>query len=164
MIYTIRNIFNAKDAEGVLSQNSAAQYYIAPYQRGYKWKAVTTDDSVCLLMKDLLDAAENLSGEYYLQFITTKVSEVNQQKVLEVIDGQQRLTTLTLLLSVLAYKSNSGVAAISNNLLSYEVRPSVTLFFQTHIYTNIESVLSNTWEQFLNLNPDANEQDIFYLF
>jgi uncharacterized protein with ParB-like and HNH nuclease domain len=164
MIYTIRNIFNAKNTEGVLAQNSAVQYYIAPYQRGYKWKSVTKDDSVCLLMKDLLDAAENPGGEYYLQFITTKLSEVNEQKVLEVIDGQQRLTTLTLLLSVLAYKSNSGVAAISNNLLSYEVRPSVTLFFQNHIYTNIESIIYNTWEQFLKLHPGANEQDIYYLF
>ena len=129
MIFTIKNIFNTANAEGVLAQNGATQYYIAPYQRGYKWGATNPNDAVCILMKDIIDASENSSSEYYLQFITTKVSEVNNQKVLEVIDGQQRLTTLTILLSVLAYRKQDNSLAASNNLLSYEVRPKVTEFF-----------------------------------
>ena len=164
MIFTIRNIFNAANAEGVLAQNGAKQYYIAPYQRGYKWGATNDNDPVCLLMKDILDASENPSSEYYLQFITTKISEVNNQKVLEVIDGQQRLTTLTILLSVLAYKKQDNSLAASNNLLSYEVRPKVTEFFKLHIYQDIEVILKTPWTDYIKQFPDSNEQDIFYLF
>src|SRR5260221_3532197 len=103
-IFNIRDIFNSATEEGALFQHQAKCYYIAPYQRGYKWASHHSYDSVCLLMKDLFDAAETQSSEYYLQFITTKLSTVEGEHVLEVIDGQQRLTTLTILLSVFENK------------------------------------------------------------
>ncbi len=164
LIFNIRNIFNSTTPEGALQQHSAKHYYIAPYQRGYKWASNHPNDAVCLLMKDLFNAAENPNGEYYLQFITTKLSKITNINVLEVIDGQQRLTTLTILLSVLANKQETDKKAISNNLLSYEVRPTVTEFFSNHIYQNIDSILSRTWNDFINDFPKNNEQDVFYLF
>lgn len=164
LIFNIGNIFNSTTAEGALQQHGAKHYYIAPYQRGYKWASNHPNDAVCLLMKDLLNAAESPTGEYYLQFITTKLSKVNDINVLEVIDGQQRLTTLTILLSVLSSKQKNDKQAISNNLLSYEVRPKVTDFFSNHIYQNIDSIISKTWTDFINEFPENNEQDIFYLF
>lgn len=164
IIFSVGNIFNAKSAEGALYQHGATHYYIAPYQRGYKWSSIHSNDHVCILMKDLLDAVETPSSEYYLQFITTKVTENNGKKILEVIDGQQRLTTLTILLSVIAYKKGQTNTAISNNLLLYEVRPNVTEFFDKHIYSNIDTILTKSWQDFLVEYPDNNEQDIFYLF
>lgn len=164
LIFNIGNIFNVTTAEGALLQYGAKHYYIAPYQRGYKWAANHPNDAVCLLMKDLFNAAENPNGEYYLQFITTKLSTINDINVLEVIDGQQRLTTLTILLSVLANKKTNDSQALSNNLLSYEVRPKVTDFFNNHIYQNIDSILSKKWNDFITEFPKNNEQDIFYLF
>lgn len=164
LIFNIGNIFNVTTAEGALQQYGAKHYYIAPYQRGYKWAANHPNDAVCLLMKDLFNAAENPNGEYYLQFITTKLSTIKDINVLEVIDGQQRLTTLTILLSVLANKQTNDSQALSNNLLSYEVRPKVTDFFNNHIYQNIDSILSKKWNDFITEFPNNNEQDIFYLF
>lgn len=164
LIFNIGNIFNATTTEGALQQYGATHYYIAPYQRGYKWASNHPNDAVCLLMKDLFDAAENPTGEYYLQFITTKLSKIKDINVLEVIDGQQRLTTLTILLSVLANKQGTDKQAISNNSLSYEVRPKVTEFFSNHIYQNIDSILSKNWNDFINEFPKNNEQDVFYLF
>lgn len=164
LIFNIGSIFNSTTADGALQQHGAKYYYIAPYQRGYKWASKHPNDAVCLLMKDLFNAAENPTGEYYLQFITTKYSKVNDNNVLEVIDGQQRLTTLTILLSVLASKKGDSQSAISNNLLSYEIRPKVTDFFINHIYKNIESILSKNWDEFISEFPDNDEQDIYYLF
>jgi len=164
LVFNIGNIFNSKTPEGALYQHEAKYYYIAPYQRGYKWAANHPNDAVCVLMKDLFDASESLNSEYYLQFITTKVSKKNEDKILEVIDGQQRLTTLTILLSVLANKQDDNVLAISNNLLSYEVRPKVTEFFKSHIYNDIENILSKDWTSFIQEFPDNDEQDVYYLF
>lgn len=164
LIFNIGNIFNSTTVEGALHQHAAKHYYIAPYQRGYKWASNHPNDAVCLLMKDLFDASENSTGEYYLQFITTKLSKVNENNVLEVIDGQQRLTTLTILLSVLANKKDKNKQAVSNKLLSYEVRPKVTEFFSNHIYKNIDSILAKTWKEFVAEFPKNDEQDIYYLF
>ena len=164
LIFNIKNIFDATSFEGALFQYGAKKYYIAPYQRGYKWAASLPNDAVCVLMKDLLGAAENPNSEYYLQFITTKLSKKNDNSVLEVIDGQQRLTTLTILLSVLAYIINDNDSAISNDLLSYEVRPKVTEFFQNHIYKKINSLIKVRWADFISQYPDNDEQDIYYLY
>lgn len=164
LVFNIRNIFDITSTEGALYQYSAKKYYIAPYQRGYKWAAQSPNDPVCVLMKDLFDAAENINSEYYLQFITTKLSKINETLVLEVIDGQQRLTTLTILLSVLAYIKNENSNPISNDLLSYEIRPKVTAFFQKHIYHNIDSLISDSWENFISKYPENDEQDIYYLY
>ena len=165
LVFNIKNIFNATSPEGALQQCEAKKYYIAPYQRGYKWAANLPNDPVCVLMKDLFDAAKNPSSEYYLQFITTKRSKINGSSVLEVIDGQQRLTTLTILLSVLAYIKNDNENTISNDLLSYEVRPKVTDFFQNHIYhEKIGTLMSDNWDDFISQYPENDEQDIYYLY
>jgi hypothetical protein len=58
MIFSIRNIFNSQNTDGALAQNRAQHFYIAPYQRGYKWGSTFPNDPVCLLMKDIIDASE----------------------------------------------------------------------------------------------------------
>src|SRR5687768_4015633 len=96
LVFSVGNVFNDNTPDGALYQHGAKSYYIAPYQRGYKWASSGPNDAVCLLMRDIIDAFES-NSEYYLQFITTKLNDKGGTKVLEVIDGQQRLTTLTLL-------------------------------------------------------------------
>jgi hypothetical protein len=166
--FNIKNIFDATSANGALKQHGAKKYYIAPYQRGYKWAARSQDDAVCVLIKDLIDASKKPDIEYHLQFITTKISKIGNgeytESVLEVIDGQQRLTTLTILLSVLKHLDGYEEEAVSNDLLSYEIRPKVTEFFQNHIYRNINTLMSGTWESFIEKYPENNEQDIYYLY
>jgi hypothetical protein len=164
LVYSIKDIFDVNSPEGVLRRKEAKKYYIAPYQRGFKWAAVSSDDAVCVLMQDLFDAAKNQNNEYYLQFITTKSSKAKGIPVLEVIDGQQRLTTLTILLSVLSYKKGNDEDAISNGLLLYEVREKVNVFFQNHIYQKIDTLMSDSWDEFILKFPDNDEQDIYYLF
>lgn len=103
-IFNIKQIFDIKN--GVLNINSANYYYIAPYQRGYKWGSESPYDAVCLLLNDLISAfRKDNTNDYYLQYITVKrqdsVNGITNDPVLEVIDGQQRLTTLSLFFYVL---------------------------------------------------------------
>src|SRR5687768_7307746 len=107
LVFSIANTFSLNPQEGVLGQSSATSFFIAPYQRGYKWSSETTDSPVQKLLFDLSDAFSANLQEYYLQYITLSESRFDNLKVLEVIDGQQRLTTLTLLFSVLSFRRNN---------------------------------------------------------
>ena len=73
------------------------QYIIPAYQRAYSW-----EESACKeLFEDLKNAYfSNPKDGYFLGNIVIALSVDNRNK-LEVIDGQQRLTTLTLLMKVL---------------------------------------------------------------
>lgn len=164
LVYSIEETFSKDPRNGALGKKEANKYFIAPYQRGYKWSSFSDNDPVNLLMSDINDAFNNKSKEYYLQYITICKSLNGTESVLEVIDGQQRLTTLTLLLTAINAKLNSQEKPITDNLLSYEVRPIVTEFFQEFIYGNCEPIISSDWEGFINTHPKYDEQDIYYLF
>jgi hypothetical protein len=73
-------------------------FEVPAYQRPYAWE----EDQVRELLGDLLDAMENESasgGMYFLgSIVLIKLPNDPQSRI---IDGQQRLTTLTILLSIL---------------------------------------------------------------
>lgn len=86
---TIYDIFSA----------SATNKYIVPrYQREYAWGRV----EICALLTDLWESF-CLSSErkYYLGTLVVKQIQSEGENAWEVIDGQQRLTTLTLLMRFL---------------------------------------------------------------
>lgn len=105
-IYSVKGIFT-----DLLDNNSANNYYIAPYQRGYKWRSMRYGQVPQLLL-DVYQAMIRDTDEYYLQYLTIK--NTNQQ--LEVIDGQQRLTTLALIFYVL---HDYGVTNIAKDKINY---------------------------------------------
>lgn len=77
----------------LISHEANTQYRVPPFQREYSWQKSQWED----LFEDLLEA----DGAHFLGTIiclnaTTDAVEAN---VLELIDGQQRMTTLTLLLA-----------------------------------------------------------------
>lgn len=79
-----------------------AQFNIPSYQRPYAW----TTEQTSALFDDLYDAFKNNgSSEYFLGTIVL-AQNPEEKNVYDVIDGQQRLTTLTILYSALA--SNVG--------------------------------------------------------
>jgi hypothetical protein len=94
----------------------AAKFRIPDYQRGYRWKK----DDVTKLLEDLKEfiedgkvAAKALRSFYCLQPLVVTKSDEHPSEW-EVVDGQQRLTTLFLIWNVL----NSGAPYG----LSYETR------------------------------------------
>lgn len=92
-------------------------FNIPYYQRGYKWEA----QEVTELLDDLWDFNKNAQqGEFYcLQPIVVKSKGDNNY---DVIDGQQRLTTIFLILSFL--KNGAEEEGYNTNLfsLTYETR------------------------------------------
>lgn len=72
------------------------KYIIPEYQRPYSW-----DKEQCLeLIDDLKQSFQNEENGYFLGNIVVAGS-LDESSQLEVIDGQQRLTTLTILMRVL---------------------------------------------------------------
>ena len=69
-------------------------YDVPIYQRNYAWE----DDEISALIQDVYDAFIQRKNTY---FIGTLVSYHKGDQVYEVIDGQQRLTTINLVLSAL---------------------------------------------------------------
>jgi hypothetical protein len=72
------------------------QYIIPPYQRGYDWKG---DAQVRDLFVDLTGCIESsYTDSLFLGSMIFDVSKEKEEDSLEVIDGQQRLTTLVITL------------------------------------------------------------------
>ncbi|MBX9719963.1 MAG: DUF262 domain-containing HNH endonuclease family protein [Candidatus Obscuribacterales bacterium] len=69
------------------------RYKVPPHQRNFSW----TLDEVKQLWDDLLDAIQEDRPEYFLGTIV--VQEDPENKCRTIIDGQQRLATLTMILS-----------------------------------------------------------------
>ena len=124
LLYNIRNIFNDATPDGCLHQYEAGKFHIPAYQRGYKWSSASENGPVQILMKDLYKAflkSENQKKkEYYLQYITVS----KRENMLELIDGQQRITTLSILLSVFNLLNNLD-ENLAANKLHYAIRPQI---------------------------------------
>lgn len=73
-----------------------AQYVIPPYQRPYSWEY----DECLQLYTDIMEAFVN-KEDYFIGNIVIAKSESDKEK-LEVIDGQQRLTTLLIFIKILS--------------------------------------------------------------
>ena len=166
LIYNIKDIFSTDNSDCCLMEYDADKYHIAAYQRGYKW-ASDEYGAVTILLNDLWDAFQAFLNqerkEYYLQYITLKKNA--EKRHLEVIDGQQRLTTLSILLSI--FSLNLEIDNISKSKLEYAIREN---FFDKYIYNsnNLKILLGKQWndEQGLIISDIEviNTQDVYYLF
>lgn len=167
LIYSIRNIFSNTSQDDCLFQNgNADKYHIAAYQRGYKWGS-DAKGATSILLNDLWEAfiafEKQERKEYYLQYITLKRN--NDKNHLEVIDGQQRLTTLSLILSIFSCKQDTY--NLAKGKLHYAIRSN---FFDEYIYQKeaLKALFENEWidKEGLKIGgkPYNNSQDVFYLF
>ena len=129
------------------------KYSIPPYQRGYKWDTKDIER----LLKDINEFSpnEDLDLFYCLQNITL----VECKDSFNVVDGQQRLTTLIVILSYLdEYK-------LINEKLQYNVRRETEEFLEEYIFKPSELRNIKNWNQLLGVaTKDYDYQDIFYLF
>lgn len=128
-------------------------FFIPDYQRGYRWG----EKEISTLMKDLKEFCEKHdSGFYCLQPITLKqmsTDEIKEKKLdqvkteneewFEVVDGQQRLTTIYILMSC-AYEATI-VPMLQKTLyeLRYETRESSADFLKSLNKQTKESAKKN---------------------
>lgn len=145
-------------------------YNIPEYQRGYKW----SEKDVNALLNDIdnfkVDEKDN-SKFYCLQNITIKKQE--NSNFHEVIDGQQRLTTLSILLSYL-------LDLEENNNGEYKIKYSIRKESQEFLYKlleernndylndnlsyndNFNNAVKNLIEENKEENKDYDSQDVFH--
>lgn len=96
---------------------SDEQYVIPIYQRNYDWGERET----LQLLEDISDYAQkNSNQKYYIGSAVVFVRNMNGTTYFEMIDGQQRLTTLTILASLLKHEGKADWFKQPN--LSYEHR------------------------------------------
>ncbi|TAG85692.1 MAG: DUF262 domain-containing protein [Bacteroidetes bacterium] len=137
----------------------AKKFIIPYYQRGYKWGVPnqngTAKCSVEKLMQDIINAFQSSKfqsskTEYFLQGVT--VSENTEGTIL--IDGQQRTTTLFLLLHYLRLQK---VSEFAPNILEYKVRKKSHEFLKSIFDKKEVMNISEIYEK-----DDKDSQDIFY--
>ena len=154
LLYTVQEIFGDKE-DCYLKINNKEYYNIPVYQRGYKWKGA--------LVKKLLEDIDNFRPEgnkfYCLQNITLVPSKT--ANVFNVVDGQQRLTTLVVILSSLQQKELvKGKLRFPEN----SIREETNKFISQIITGNSSEILGIAWETFITKYPHFDHQDIYYLF
>ena len=114
----------------VVNKLAKRNYFIPSYQRGYRWEK----QQVIELLDDILDFSENKEDQdyYCLQPVvvrklsledieTYNLENENGKEWYEVIDGQQRLTTLALILHYFN-EQFIGKNKISEPNIKYETR------------------------------------------
>ena len=79
---------NKSSVRELLLTGTKEKILIPEYQRSYAW----TEDQVITLFDDLVEYTNNQNESSY--FLGCIVSFTNENKEQEIIDGQQRITTL----------------------------------------------------------------------
>ena len=130
------------DNDNVTLFNKGARYVIPLYQRAYAWE----DEEIEQLIDDINDS----TGDYYIgSLVVAKVK--GKVETYEVVDGQQRLTTLYLLLHYLV--SYGGLEGEVGKTLSFDCRPN-----SNYTLTHIQGLLLD--RNSLADNEDRLEQSI----
>jgi len=133
--FSIKQLFKSDD------------YYLIPlYQRNYAWGKSEVEQ----LLTDIKDYAKNNNKDYYIGTLVVFQRDINGKIVFETIDGQQRLTTLSIILSVLKNEFYNELAF--NHLLKYESRKISTNTLY-HIYNgdiekqeNLNAAMENAYK------------------
>lgn len=104
-------------------------HYVIPlYQREYAWH---WEDEITRLISDIESISDSESNTYRLGCMSvltrtkTEKTEAEESSEFEVIDGQQRLTTIYLLLTALEAtntKSNNEIISPENGVLTFKGR------------------------------------------
>lgn len=117
-------------------KGTSAEVTVPDYQRGYKWavkRDAKTPSSAEHLLNGLLDAwNNNPDQQYFLQGITVVEEQqgiigVEKHSRIELIDGQQRITTLFLILRSLG---RAFVTGSDDFKLGYEIRKEADEFLR----------------------------------
>ena len=116
-------------------------FVIPSFQRGYRWEEKQVTD----LLEDIKQFANDegiKSDSYFLQPVVVKACKYNGEDAFEVLDGQQRLTTMLLVLKELlrGYMTRNDIEKYSRLLydITYTNRPQLN-FDSLNAADNIDS-------------------------
>lgn len=133
-------------------------FYVASYQRGYRW----TKEEVEYLLNDINEIA--IDKKYCIQPLAVTKKD---DKTWELIDGQQRTTTLFLIQTVL--KNCFSIQTEPFYGLDYNTRSSTKEFLYAIRTADIlkgflDYALEDKWGEFTKSNQDKDNIDNYHLF
>ncbi len=160
--------------------SNQSTFVVPYYQRGYKWSllknkkknklhlVVLFDDLITEFQASLYKGKISPNYEYYLQGVTVKERGIE----IELVDGQQRTTSLFIVLCVL---KNLGLLEPSYNLenkLLYKIRKSADATLQGFIRGVCEgnekiqdiAALKSAWNLTINWIKNISEKELFVEF
>ena len=139
MAYNIQEIENTLELRAI-PELYDKNFFIPDYQRGYRWGTRQVEQ----LIDDLTKFFEKGNGEFYcLQPVVVKAmdsSEIEEYELrsvddnncwYEVIDGQQRLTTIRIILALLGKIKRRFKSRFT---IKYKTRPTLGEIFDNFIY------------------------------
>lgn len=136
-------------------------FKIPNYQRDYAWIIDNIDD----LFEDIIESIETNTAHYIGTFI---LSQKSTNEVFNIVDGQQRLTTLTMIISAAIKELKSETDKIifrdkfinSNNKNKLELLNENNLFFQNLLAGNKEIPTNKSQELLINAYKHIEERII----
>ena len=98
-------------------------FRIPHYQRAYSWRRAERQD----MFKDIHKLKEKLGTSHFMATVVGLCSDTvtivtDEYDVIEIVDGQQRLTTLVILLKVIAQELESSLTDDDKTTLTTEAR------------------------------------------
>jgi len=145
-------------------------FFVPSYQRGYRWDTV----QVYSLLNDINEFTPDFQSFYCLQpFVLKQIKE--ESNTYELIDGQQRATTIYLILSFLNHTSyqlfyktrgdnDEGVNTFLQTLSTLEI-PNYNGTDESIDYKGIDDIISSHWKNKITKdNSGINTVDNFYFY
>ncbi|NQY29171.1 MAG: DUF262 domain-containing protein [Flavobacteriaceae bacterium] len=150
LLYSVEDVFSK---EGYLKQQEKDFYNIPLYQRGYKWEP----KHVKKLLVDIDNFQASGSKFYCLQNITI----VPKDNYFNIVDGQQRLTTLTI---ILAYLQEKDLVYNKVRFPDNSIRKETNRFLNEVITKEDIVFPEDDWDDFIEDNENYDHQDIHHIF
>ncbi len=126
---------NKSSIKELLITGTKEKFLIPEYQRPYAW----TDDQVLTLFEDLVEYTNNQNESSY--FLGCIVSFSNENKEQEIIDGQQRITTLFLLLRAIHRKLQKMSDSKEKDNFIRQIEPAIWKIDELTSVADYSSVL-----------------------
>ena len=104
------------------------RFVIPVYQRNYNWGKKNWEQ----LYNDIIKAADNTDRQYFLGSIVFVSGRDGDKEILNIIDGQQRLTTVSLLFLATYHLLEKG----------YSILDDGTFYMTCHIVVDSDTSIS----------------------
>ncbi len=142
-----------------IAQLENFHFIVEDYQRGYKWGIQQIDE----LLTDILEFSKDAESFYCLQPVVVK--EI-KEKTFELIDGQQRLTTIFIILKCLeqdcytiSYNTRISSEEFLNKIDDLDIISDLNIDSD-----DAELQLNNGWNLFIEDNREKDNVDNFHFY
>lgn len=133
-----------------IGRNTNKYFNIPSYQRGYKWGEINERGTCAasILVDDILNALKNKKANYFIQGVTVYENGSD----IYLIDGQQRTTTLFVLLNLLFDEQEKKEYLFFNDdfKLKYHIRKTTEEYLRASFLNGIKHNATSQDQSFLH--------------